>query len=144
MKKLLLVSILFFFGVGAASAGETVTKMERQALDFAASETFMLSSYVCDSSDVNCILATTGVPNNPVLHVVFYAPTEQSYWRHYIVSDMAGTVVLYAPFNGVLTPGAYIFNLAISLPPGEYFFAFVGAGTVGGMAISHEYAFGVR
>jgi len=83
--------------------------------------------------------------NAPVLHISFWAHRTQTYYRHYLVTDTAGTVVFYGFFSSSLAGLTYhTFNLQQSLNNGDYVFTMVIAGDLDGILVSDQFHFSVR
>jgi hypothetical protein len=70
----------------------------------------------------------------------------QIWYRYYIVTDTAGTMVYFNNANAdSVTGGTQFFGqVSPSLGVGEYIFTFVAAGDVDGMVVSDQFPFSVR
>ena len=151
MKKILfaMLCILVFASFCYAAAGEVVEEDGISAGDmratsnFTPGDSYMYHSFVSDSSDPT--VPTNIVENNTRVNIGLHAGITQTYHRHYIISDAAGTMVDYTLVSTVLTAGTdYTTFVTFSLPPGDYTFTFAAGGSVSGIAVADQVRFSVR
>ena len=118
----------------------------RHARQYDDAQLAIASVFVCDANAVPpCETPTRLIYGKPRFTIEFWSPMTQDYYRHYVVTDSAGTVVYYNLFSGSL-PGDSIQKtwLDIVLPDGDYTFTAVIAGGVSGMAVTDQLRFSVR
>ncbi len=150
MKKVLLAAfvVVIFLSVSFASfAGEKRVASSMSAKSFQVFDPSYEQAHVCSSLSADCrvpVKALNSAAETPVLHIDFYAPTNQVYTKIYIVSDTAGTVVSLQIFSDFLLAGFNAFDLDTPLSPGDYTFTSIAVGSAdGSAAISDPYKFSV-
>lgn len=131
-----LISASFAFAEGEINVSSVITPK-----DTIAAHAFFDMAHMCTSGSENCKEPEKYTTGTPRMYVVFWAPAAQVYSRHYIITDMAGTLVAYENFSGSLTSGWNARFQDFSLPAGFYKFIAIFVGADGRTAISDPYTF---
>lgn len=146
MKKLLLVLFILLVP-GLSSGGEEIDVMGETATpthgDSALPDVFFFLAHTCETATTDC-LPDNLVSNPFAVYLKVWAPSTQSYTRHYIVTDTEGALVGYASATGVLTIGTNHLSVTFSLTAGKvYRFIGIVAGADGKAGVSDPYTFKV-
>ena len=142
-----LLFVVVLLGPSMVSASEHVsTTAQRSANEYADSQISAVGAFACDTTpDPTCAAATRLIFGTPGVKMVLWVPTTQVYYRHYLITDSAGTVVYYDMFSGSLTGLNYAtLWIDVSLPAGDYTFTGVVAGDYSGIMVTDQVRFSVR
>ncbi len=146
MKKILFATlcILVFASFCYAAADEVVGGQTRAKSDFVSGDSYITYVYVSDSADASD-LPTHIVTADVNVWVGVHAGMTQTYFRHYMITDSAGTLVDYDMVSGDWSADTFHnLGLPFTLPIGDYTFTFVAAGGTSGMAVADQVRFSVR
>ena len=154
MKKnvYLIICLSFAFcllsSAGLVKAEERVAPLQtRHMKQYDDAQMFITKAYVCDiSADPGCEISAKLIYGKPAIRIVYWSPISQEYYRHYIISDAAGTVVFYDLSSSLIASPYYhtITYTGPDLPAGVYTFTAVIAGGIDGMAMTDQMEFTVR
>lgn len=144
MKKLfiiisafLLLSASFVFADEAVKGASLVTPK-----DTIPSHAFFDVAHICTSTSTNCKEPEKYTYGIARAYVVFWAPASQVYARHYIITDMAGTLVRYHEITSALSSGWIArYHDFSGLPAGFYTLTVILVGADGRAAVSQPYTF---
>ncbi len=151
-KKVFLAVLLTLFVVSSGYAGEEkiISEGKISADNFTSIGDAMFDrAHMCSQSvsDFDCAIpeSYTLLPDQPKFHLRFWAPASQSYNRHYLITDSAGTLVSYDFFSGFLP---FSWNERVYVPSSffgicDYTFYVVYQGNDGRAAVKSSF-FAVR